>query len=114
MRDWTLYADDILNACDNIEKYIADLSYESFIKDSRTRDATTHNLMIIGEAVKKIPTSILDDYTDVDWRKIAGLRDVIAHSYFQIKPNILWNILISKIQPLKEIVTIMLDDRGDD
>ncbi|WP_319578099.1 HepT-like ribonuclease domain-containing protein [uncultured Methanospirillum sp.] len=54
MRDWSLYADDILNACDTIEKYIAGLSYESFIEDSRTRDATIHNLMIIGKAVKKI------------------------------------------------------------
>ena len=114
MRDWILYADDILNACDNIEKYIADHSYESFIEDSRTRDATIHNLMIIGEAVKNIPFSVVDDYTDVDWRKIAGLRDVIAHSYFQIKPNILWNILISKIKPLKEIVTIMLEDRDNE
>ncbi len=61
MRDWTLYADDILSACENIEKYIAGLSYESFIEDSRTRDATIYNLMIIGEAVKKIPPSILDE-----------------------------------------------------
>jgi len=65
--------------------------------------------MIIREAVKKIPPSILDEYPDVDWRKIAGLRDVIAHSYFQIKPNILWNIVISKIHPLKEPITIMLE-----
>ena len=110
MRDWTLYADDILRACENIEKYIAGLSYESFIGDSRTRDATIYNLMIIGEAVKKIPPSIVEQYPDVDWRKIAGLRDIIAHSYFQIKPNILWNIVISKIHFLKEAVFIMLEE----
>jgi uncharacterized protein with HEPN domain len=82
MRDRSLYADDILSACDTIEKYIAGFSYESLIEDSRTRDVINYNLMIIGEAVKKIPPLILGEYPDVDWRKIAGLRDVIAHSYF--------------------------------
>ncbi|WP_394698633.1 HepT-like ribonuclease domain-containing protein [uncultured Methanospirillum sp.] len=52
---------------------------------------------------------MLDEYPDVDWRKIAGLWDVIAHSHFQIKPNILWNIVISKIQSHKDAITIMLE-----
>lgn len=52
MRDWGLYADDILNACRNITRYREGHTLESFITDTRTRDAITHNLMIIGEAVK--------------------------------------------------------------
>ena len=69
---------------------------------------TTHNLLIIGESVKHMPQEILEQYPNVEWRKIAGLRDIIAHSYFTIKPSLLWNIIVSKIQPLKETVESIL------
>ncbi|WP_367278991.1 DUF86 domain-containing protein [Methanospirillum sp.] len=50
------------------------------MNDKRTRDATIHNLLIIGESVKRIPSEILESYPGIEWRKIAGLRDIIAHS----------------------------------
>ena len=52
MRDWLLYAEDIFNACIDIDSYVRGMSYDTFIDDKRTRDATIHNLLIIGESVK--------------------------------------------------------------
>lgn len=66
MRDWLLFAEDIFNACIDIESYVKDISYDTFINDKRTRDATIHNLLIIGESAKNIPDDILDSYPDIE------------------------------------------------
>lgn len=113
MRDWILYVEDIFYACIDIESYVKDVSYESFLDDKRTRDATIHNLLIIGESVKHIPAEILESYPNIEWRKIAGLRDIIAHSYFNMKPSLLWNVIVSKIHPLKLTVENILSENGE-
>ena len=114
MRDWVLFVEDIFHACVDIESYVKEHTYESFLDDKRTRDATVHNLFIIGESVKHIPSDILDAYPDIEWQKIAGLRDSIAHPYFNIKPSILWNIIVSKIHPLKNAVESILSDQAEE
>jgi len=111
MRECVLFVEDIFHACVDIESYVKDLTYESFLDDKRTRDATVYNLFIIGESVKHIPSNILDSYPDIEWRKIGGLRDIIAHSYFNIKPSILWNIIVSKIHPLKTATESILSEQ---
>ncbi|WP_373838553.1 DUF86 domain-containing protein [Methanospirillum sp.] len=111
MRDWILFVEDIFQACVDIESYVKDLSYEAFLDDKKTRDATIHNLLIIGESVKQIPNEILEEYPAIEWRKIAGLRDIIAHSYFNIKSSLLWNIIVSKIHPLKVIAESILSEK---
>jgi uncharacterized protein with HEPN domain len=57
---------------------------ETFIADERTLDAVAYNLQIIGEAVKNIPEQLRDRHPQIEWRKIAGLRDILAHAYFAI------------------------------
>jgi uncharacterized protein with HEPN domain len=54
-RDWRLYADDIVEACGKIRRFIAGMDYDAFIADERTRDAVIRNLEIIGEAAKTLP-----------------------------------------------------------
>ena len=46
------------------------------------QDGVVRNLEIIGEAVKNIPEDVKKSYSDVEWRKIAGLRDILIHAYF--------------------------------
>ncbi len=54
-RDWRLYADDILEACAKVRRFIAGMSFERFVADERTRDAVVRNLEVIGEAAKNLP-----------------------------------------------------------
>ncbi|HEY9807581.1 MAG TPA: DUF86 domain-containing protein, partial [Candidatus Obscuribacterales bacterium] len=77
-----LYLDDILSSIDKIERYTATLTRESFAADDRTLDAVAYNLQVIGEAVKNIPNELRDRYPQIEWCKIAGLRDILAHAYF--------------------------------
>jgi uncharacterized protein with HEPN domain len=67
-----------------------------------TYDATLRNLEILGEAAKKIPEGVCRRYPEVDWRGIAGLRDVVAHAYFALDNATLWKIVRGDIPRLVE------------
>lgn len=100
-RDYKVFLEDILEAINKIHRYTAGLSQEAFRKDEKTLDAVVRNLEVIGEAVKKLPARIRSKHPQVDWRKIAGLRDILIHEYFGIDVEIIWDILENKL-PLLE------------
>jgi uncharacterized protein with HEPN domain len=99
-RNLRLYMEDIVESCDKILSYTSEMSFEVFAADDRTYDAVLLNLQIIGESVKNLPQEVRDRSPDVEWRKIAGLRDIIAHAYFQIEGSIIWDIVQTKIEHL--------------
>ena len=80
-RNLKLYLVDILNSIDNIQSDTTNISYEEFVQDRRTKDAVILNLLIIGEATKQIPQDIRDQHPEIQWKQIAGMRDMIAHAY---------------------------------
>ena len=86
------------------------MNYEQLIADELTFDAVVYNLQIIGEAVKKIPPEIRDRYPQIEWRKIAGLRDIIAHAYFTIDDRIVWDIIQNKLLDLHKRIEQILSD----
>lgn len=99
-RDFQLYLQDIKTACEKIVKYTKNMSQEQFYKDEITYDAVLRNLLVIGEAAKNIPENIKSQFAHIEWKKICGLRDIIAHTYFGIDNAILWDVVQSKIPVL--------------
>ncbi len=100
-RDYQAYLNDILESIKKISKYTKSLSYEEFCKDELVKDGVIRNLEIIGEAIKNIPENIKNKLPDVEWRKIAGLRDILIHAYFGVDNEILWDIVKNRIPELK-------------
>ena len=49
-------------------------------------------LEIIGEAVRNLPMEYREKYPDIEWKKIAGLRDVLIHAYFDVDLDLTWDI----------------------
>ncbi|MGL5196010.1 MAG: HepT-like ribonuclease domain-containing protein [Chroococcales cyanobacterium] len=107
-RSIRLYLQDILTACAKVRRYTHGMSFEDFQNDERTYDAVVRNLEIVGESVKNIPPEIRVKYPQVNWRKIAGLRDILAHAYFSLEDEIIWDIVLTKIMPLQEVVEQIL------
>ena len=107
-RDYKVSLEDILEAAQKIRGYTEGLSETTFSADSKTLDAVVRNLEIIGEAVKKIPNDIRSAYPEADWKKIAGLRDILIHEYFGIDPEIIWDILQHKLPALEQQVKRIL------
>jgi len=70
---------DIINEIDRINRFTHGKNYQNFVEDDKTQYAVIRCLEIIGEAVKNIPNSVKLKYKNIDWRKIAGLRDILIH-----------------------------------
>lgn len=71
------------------------------------------NLEIIGEAAKNIPNHIREKYPEIEWKKIAGLRDVLAHEYFGIDLEVVWDIVKSKLPVFKNQVNRILNKKNN-
>jgi uncharacterized protein with HEPN domain len=107
-RDYKLYLEDILEAAQRIERYTHGIDFATFSVDEMRIDAVVRNLEVIGEAAKNIPQAQRDLAPAVEWRKIAGLRDIVAHQYFGIDLNIIWEIVQSRLPDLRREVTALL------
>ena len=107
-RDYKVYLEDILEAIHKIHAFTAGCSQKTLVLDAKTLDAVVRNLEIIGEAVKHLPEDVRSQRVDVDWKKIAGLRDILIHEYFGIDIDIIWDILQTKLAPLEKAVKEML------
>jgi uncharacterized protein with HEPN domain len=109
-RDYRVYLDDIIEAAEQIEQYTSGLSLEAFSKDRKTRDAVLYNLQVVGEAIKKVPEEVRSRHPDIEWKKIAGLRDILVHEYFGIDVDIVWDVVANKLPDLKLQIEKILAD----
>jgi len=107
-RDLRLYLEDILEACERVASYTEQVDFASFAADRMRVDAVVRNLEIIGEAVKNIPEAQRALAPAVEWRKIAGLRDVVAHQYFAVNLTILWDIIENRLGQLRHETAALL------
>jgi uncharacterized protein with HEPN domain len=67
-------------------------------------------LEVIGEAIKKVPSKIRSKYPEVEWKRIAGLRDILIHEYFGIDMDIIWDIVQNKLPELEKQINQILSE----
>ncbi len=109
-RDSEVYLQDILDAIDKVNGYRSGMTRDEFEADSKTVDAVLRNLEIIGEAVKGVPKSFREAHPGIEWRRIAGLRDVLIHHYYGVNMNIIWDILTNELPRLEKGVRNILSE----
>lgn len=110
LRESKLYLDDILESIEKIEGYTRNMSYEEFKKTPVVVDAVLRNLEIIGEAVKRLPIDVKRKHSEIEWKKVAGVRDILIHEYFGINLMIVWDIIVNKLPELKKSIKQILID----
>jgi uncharacterized protein with HEPN domain len=101
----------ILGAIERIESYTKDMSEEDFMKNFLVQDGVMRNLEIIGEASKKISGGVKNQFSDIPWKQIAGMRDKLIHDYFGIDLKAVWSVVEQDLAVLKnELLKINLID----
>jgi uncharacterized protein with HEPN domain len=107
--DWRLYLGDMILCCEKIVMFVGASTREEFLANVLVYDAVLRNLEILGEAAKNVPDDVKSRMPDVAWREIAGMRDWIAHGYFTIKSDVVWNaievelpVLLRTLQAFKD------------
>jgi len=101
-RDVLLFIDDILESIKNIEDFTKGINKEKFSKDKLRQSAVIRQIEIIGEAVKNIPESFKSKYLDLEWKDIAGARDILIHAYFGVDLNKVWEVIEKDLVYLKK------------
>jgi uncharacterized protein with HEPN domain len=91
----------ILDAIEEIEKYLSEVSFPIFIENSMMRFACIKQMEIIGEASNHISDELKSEFTDIAWAQIVGMRNIFAHEYFGIDSSIVWEIIKTDIPELK-------------
>ena len=87
-----------LDAAHKISDYSKDYdSADNFFEHQRDFDAAMMNFIIIGEMIARLSEEFIDKYNDVDWHKIRGFRNIVAHNYFGIDAEEVWDIIISHL-----------------
>ncbi len=102
IRDLKIVLSDIIQSIEKIEEYVSAKKKEDFLQDEKTKDAVKQRLQVIGEAVKQVSSSVRKQHPDIEWAKIAGLRDVLIHAYFGVNDERVWVIIQRDLLPLKE------------
>lgn len=78
-----VYLRHVLDAIEKIDSY-ASVGRDVFMSTSHWQDAIIRQLEIIGEATKRLSKGLRSRHTEVPWRRMAGLRDVLIHDYFGV------------------------------
>ncbi|MCD6461338.1 MAG: DUF86 domain-containing protein [Thermoplasmata archaeon] len=109
-RDFGDYVEDIIDAMGKALSFIENMSYEEFAQDTKTVFAVIRAIEIIGEAVKNVPAEIREKYPDIPWKGMAGMRDIVIHSYFGVDTKIIWDTIKRRIPETKPLFEKILED----
>jgi len=102
--------ESILEAIDRITEYTSGIkTADDFDKDYRNFDATMMNFVVIGEMIDKISEEFKNKHPGIEWIKIKGFRNIVAHDYFGIDAEEVWQIIKTKIPTLKSDIRLLLD-----
>ncbi|MCB0773248.1 MAG: DUF86 domain-containing protein [Flavobacteriales bacterium] len=90
--------DDIIDAIDQVLSYTRGMDMHGFLDNRLVQDGVIRNFMVMGEAVKRLSTSLRESHPDMPWKKIAGMRDKLVHDYMGIDKIAVW-LTVERVLP---------------
>ena len=109
-REFKDYINDIYDAINKIQKFTKNMNFEEFTSDDKTIYAVIRCFEIIGEATKKLPKNVKNEYTNIPWHEMSGIRDKLIHEYFGANLEVVWKTIIEDLPELKQTIKKIVDD----
>lgn len=107
-----IYIEHIDASISKIKEYTNGIDEAGFLANSLIQDAVIRNLEIIGEATKKLNEEFRATYSEVEWKKIAGMRDKLIHDYIGVDLWAVWAVVEISIPTLSlQIKTILTKEK---
>jgi len=104
------YIRDIVDAMTKSQSFIDGMDYSAFEQDDKTVYAVIRALEVIGEASKGIPEAIRQQYPELSWRAMAGMRDKLIHAYDHVNLELVWETVSQQIPLILPLVEKILQD----
>ena len=99
-KDNLIYIEHIEGCIQKILQYTKNIQQKEFLENTMISDAVIRNLEIIGEAVKQISDDFKIKYENVEWKKMAGMRDKLIHDYLGVDLWSVWEVVSLHIHEL--------------
>jgi uncharacterized protein with HEPN domain len=106
------YLEDILDAMEKAEIMLENVDYARFEADFRVNFAVIRALEIIGEATKRIPDQVRNQYDEIPWKGMAGMRDRIIHGYDQVDLETVWDVVKRDIPRIRPFIKQIIQEYG--
>lgn len=102
------YLLDILNAIRRIQSFALGLTKDDFHNNEEKQSAILYQIIIIGEAAKRLSPETRTATPHIPWKEIAGMRDILAHQYDRVNINTLWDVVQRDIVELETLIAPLL------
>lgn len=109
-KDPAVFIGHILESIELIEKYSRGMTLEKLRRSQGKQDSIIRRLEIIGEAVKNLSTSFRTKHPEVPWKKMAGMRDMLIHEYFDVDLSLTWSVVKNELPRIKKQLEAIFPD----
>ena len=100
----------IIDYCKRIEEKTIGAARATLDNDQDVLEIVCFNILQIGELAKKLENDFIKKYDKMPWKKIKGMRDVVAHGYGTINLDKVWEVISKEIKPLREYCEAILEE----
>jgi len=111
VKDDRLYLHHMLERCQRITRFITP-GREVFLASEESQDAVIRNVEVIGEAAKRVSAGTRTQLSQLDWKAICGMRDVLIHDYIGVDLVEVWNVAAGRIPELQAALEQHLAGEG--
>lgn len=101
MKDDSVYLQHMLESIETIESYTEDVTEADFRERSMLQDAVIRQLEVLGEAAMQLSEETRNEYEDVPWQDITGMRNKLIHGYFGVDIDVVWETVIDDLPRLR-------------
>lgn len=103
---------DLRLASQQILEFIGDQDFESFTEDAKTQSAVVLQILILGEASKRLSSGFRDQHSEIPWADIMRMRDKLIHHYESMDPSEVWQAAKEDVPALLAFIDRLMGDEG--